>query len=367
MMDLTLPTITTNIAALISDGIVEELEDDRPSDAGTLGRKAKPVDVVSGSRYFIGVEIAPNRCVFCVTDLRLRDLHTLEEYRSNADYDEMIEYVARRVKELTSQYGAVKICGIGVGVPGFVDRRTGTIRSMGRFGWKNKPLAEDLHRRTGLPVCVENNVRVRVIGEDLLNGRIRPETFAYFFVSLGIACPLMIKNSLFSGQSAGAGEIGHMIMQVGGPKCDVCGNDGCLDAIASESTILKLCKSAMDMGRAETLSSIVEETGRLTMHEVLKAQQCNDLMVRSIVKQAVQYLAIALSNVINFMSPNLVIVDAYVMKLTENREMFSQIVKQNMYGLNDSEVQIEFKEYDAFGGCKGAAAFAIRQFFIREI
>jgi predicted NBD/HSP70 family sugar kinase len=214
---------------------------------------------------------------------------------------------------------------------------------------------------------VENNVRVRVIGEDLLNGRIRPETFAYFFVSLGIACPLMIKNSLFSGQSAGAGEIGHMIMQVGGPKCDVCGNDGCLDAIASESTILKLCKSAMDMGRAETLSSIVEETGRLTMHEVLKAQQCNDLMVRSIVKQAVQYLAIALSNVINFMSPNLVIVDAYVMKLTENREMFSQIVKQNMYGLNDSEVQIEFKEYDAFGGCKGAAAFAIRQFFIREI
>ena len=368
MMELSLPTITTNIVDLINGGVVEEAFEGLHEKEGGAGRRARPVDLVSSYRYFIGVEIAPNRCTFCLTDLRFRDVSLIEEYRSNADYEEMLTYVSAMVKKLIANHADVqdRILGVGVGIPGFVERKSGVLRSMSRFQWRNKPLREDLMQRTGLRVCVENNVRVRSIGEDMLNGRVRPETFAYLFVSLGIACPLVIKNSLFAGSSAGAGEIGHMIMRLDGPKCDMCGHQGCLDALASETAILNRCREAVEDGSAEILSGIVEQNGRLTMREVCQAQSEGDERVCAIMEQAVRYLAIGLANMANFISPNLVIVDAYAMKLEENRKLFLQVVKDYLFGLNDKEVAIEFKEYDRYAGCKGAAAYAIREFFIRE-
>jgi predicted NBD/HSP70 family sugar kinase len=280
MMGLTLPTITTNIAELIAQGMATELS--QAAVSGTVGRRAKPVDVMAAYRYVIGVEVAPYRCTLCINDLRMGHMISEEAARDNGDYDEMVRFVAGRIEALIQASGVdrAKIAGVGVGVPGFVERSTSVIRSMGRFGWKDKPMGEDLNRLIGLPVCVENNARVRVIGEDVLNGRIRPDTFAYLFVSLGIACPLMIKNSLFSGKSAGAGEIGHTIMQLDGPKCAMCGKRGCLDSLASDSAILKHCRNAMETGGAQVLKSYVDASGQLTMKEVVQAQQTGDPVVR---------------------------------------------------------------------------------------
>ena len=369
MMGLSLPTITTNIAELIAAGVVEESDESVHEKEGAVGRRARPVDLVSNYRYFLGVEIAPNRCAYCLTDLRLRDMSLMEEYRSNANYEETLDSVSETLQQIIDERPDIRdrIVGVGVGIPGFVDRKSGILRSMSRFNWQNKPLRDDLEARTGLRVCVENNVRVRSIGEDMLNGRVRPDTFAYLFVSFGIACPLVIKNSLFAGNTAGAGEIGHMILKLDGPVCSMCGKRGCLDALASETAILDRCREVLQAGKAPVLSAIVEASGRLTMREVCQAQQQGDEAVRSIMQQAVQYLAIGLANMVNFISPNLVIVDAYAMKLEENRSYFLQVVKQYLFGLNDKEVEIEFKEHDRYAGCKGAAAYAIRDFFIRDI
>ncbi len=369
MMGLSLPTITTNIAELINMGVVEESEESIHEKEGSVGRRAHPVDLVSHYRYFLGVEIAPNRCTFCLTDLRLRDMSLMEEYRSNADYEEMLTFVSSTVLNMIEKRPDIRdrIVGVGVGIPGFVDRKNGVLRSMSRFNWQNKPIRDDLEKRIGLRVCVENNVRVRSIGEDMLNGRSMPDTFAYLFVSLGIGCPLVIKNSLFAGNSAGAGEIGHTILKTDGPMCSMCGNRGCLDALASETAVLDRCREALREGKADILAGLTEESGQLTMREVIRAQRMGDEQVKRIMQEAIGYLAIGLANMINFISPNLVIVDCYAMKLEENRTQFLQLVKKYLFGLNDKEVEIEFKEHDRYSGCKGAAAYAIRDFFIREI
>lgn len=366
MMGLTLPTITTNISELINLGSMREIAADEST--ASLGRKVKPIDIEPEFRYVVGVEVAPNRCVFCLADLRLGHLQSEEIPRDNHDYDEMLLFLKERINALISASGVPrsKIAGVGVGVPGFVERKTGVIRHMGRFQWYNKSLSDELSQIIDLPVCVENNVRVRVIGEDMLNGRVRPDTFAYYFVSLGIACPLLIKNSLFSGQSAGAGEIGHMIIQSNGPKCDICGKNGCLDALASDTAVLKCCKSALEMGTSQILQGFVEQSGQLTMQEVLSAQQAGDTVVQSIVKQTLSFLGIALANAINFMSPEMVVVDAYIMRLPQNREIFMQTLHNYMFGINETEVAIEFAEHDPLRGAKGAASFAIRQFWIRQ-
>lgn len=367
MMELSLPTITTAVADLIRDGLVyEPLSIEPEYVSGVLGRRAKPVDLVSDSSQYIGIEVAPNRCTFCLTDLRMQDIHYIQEYRDSSNYDELLEYLETTVKQIIANHQPKRLSGIGIGIPGFVDRNLGLVRSHGRFGWRDKPMMLDLTKRVGIPVCVENNVRVRVIGEDMRQEVERPDTFAYLYVSFGIACPLMIKSSLFAGKSAGAGEIGHMIMERGGPRCQVCGKEGCLDAIASESSVLRMAQEALDRGEAEVLREIVKNSGRLGISELLCAQEAGDPQITQIILKAVDYLGIALANVINFMTPNLVIVDARLLSQRDNRDRFVQLVRTHMYGLNNAEIHLEFKEFDPYSGCRGAAAFAIRQFFIRH-
>lgn len=367
MMELSLPTITTGVSDLIREGIAKELPSAaREKSANSLGRRTKPVDLIGDSRQYIGIEVAPNRCTFCLTDLRMRPLHRLQTYRDSSDYDELLGYLAQAVEEIRREHTPQNLQGIGIGIPGFVDRNRGLVRSHGRFGWRDKPIVQDLSRLTGLPVCVENNTRVRVIGEDMRQGLNRPDTFAYLFVSFGIACPLMIKSSLFAGTSAGAGEIGHMIMQRGGPRCPVCGKEGCLDALASESAVLRMAEEEMAAGRAARLHDIVRQSGHLGLTELLTAQRQGDPEVCAIIERAVDYLGIALANVINFMTPNLVIVDARLLSDPCNRARFTDLVRDHVYGLNNAEVRLEFKDPDPYSGCLGAAAFAVRQFFIRQ-
>jgi len=367
MLGLSVPTITTNIADLIQKGIVHEVEASEEQGV-SVGRKARAVDLVSDYSYFIGIEITPVRCVFCLSDLRLEQIWINEEVRDNHDYDEVVIFVAQKIEELLAAHPDVRhlIQGIGVGVPGFVESKSGVIRVMGRFDWHNKPLAQDLSSRVGLPVRIENNVRVRVIGEDMKNGRYRPETFAYLFVSLGIACPLMIKDDVLTGRSAGAGEIGHMIMRSDGPVCKMCGKRGCLDSIASETAVLAACREALTAGRAAELARIIAQRGQLTMGEVVLAQEAGDSDVQKIVQEAIHYLAIAMANVTNFINPNLVLVDAYLMKLAENREQFLTTIHKYLFGVNDKEVTVEFKEKDKLSGCKGAVMFAIKEFLINS-
>ena len=367
MMELSMPTITTGVAEMIQDGLVyEPLLSPGEKEPILPGRPAKLVDFVSGASQYIGIEVAPKRCTFCLTDLRFSRAQYLQEAFDSSNYEALVDYLAAKVKELIKIHRPSRLAGIGIGIPGFVDRNQGVVRSYGRFGWRDKPLKQDMMRKTGLPVCLENNVRVRVIGEDMRQGVERPDTFAYLYVSYGIACPLMIRNSLFAGKSAGAGEIGHMIMERGGPRCSVCGKEGCLDAIASESSVLAMAKQLMDAGKAPVMASLVKESGHLGMTELAQAQAQDEKPICEIIDRAVDYLGIALSNVINFMTPNLVIVDARLLSVPENRKRFSDVVSEHLFGLNDGAVRLEYKEPDAFSGCRGAAAFAIRQFFIRQ-
>ncbi len=176
---------------------------------------------------------------------------------------------------------------------------------------------------------------------------------------------MVIQNSIFSGQTAGAGEVGHMVVEIDGAKCATCGNFGCLEAYSSDTAVMQQCAEAIREGHT-MLAELAQNPANPTMEEILEAAACSDRVVNSILRGAVRYLAVALANIVNFISPQLVIVDAKLMKLPRNREYFMSQLKQNLYGLNDTEVTVEFQIRDELGGAKGAAAAAILEFFIKE-
>lgn len=367
MLTLTPPTITTNVAELISAGLVREVSLDAERETGALGRKPAPLDFVPNTLFFLGVEITPMDIFASVTDLRGHEIAASRTPNTNPVYEDVLVLLTQIVETLIKKSAVPpeQLVGMGIGVPGFVKGSQGVVRSFRRFRWKDRALARDMAARTGIRTYVDNNVRMRAIGKDLSWGEGRPENFAYFFVSHGIACPMMIQNSMFSGQTAGAGEVGHMVVQIDGAPCASCGNHGCLDAYSSDTAVTQQCADALREGKTGPHFS-VQDPEKPSIEEILAAQALGDAAITHIVRHAIRYLAVALANLINFMSPQMVIVDAKLMQLPQNRDVFVRQVKQNLYGLNDTEVLIEFKGRDLFDGARGAAASAIKEFFIKD-
>lgn len=363
-LGVSLPTVTTNVATMLAEGLLTEYELPAGPASPQGGRKPQALDFRADAHFAVGIEFGPYQTFVCLTDLRggVRCQQALP--LAPQDYGEMLGLVRGQVEGLCGQAGLRpgQLLGVGVGLPGFVNSRRGMMRTGLHASWAGKALAADLEERTGLRVWVDNNVRMRTVWHEMFSRQSTPSTFAYLFVSKGIACPLMIKNDVLAGHRASAGEIGHTTIQPGGPVCPGCGRKGCLEAVAGETALLAQAQAALDEGRAPILASCVRQAGgALTARELLAAQNAGDGAVCAILEGAMSYLGLAVANIFNFISPGLVVVDGLLFQNESNRRQLQQTARQNLYGLAPDEAKIEFLPYEPYLGAYGAAACVVRQ------
>ncbi|MDL2233899.1 ROK family protein [Ruminococcaceae bacterium OttesenSCG-928-L11] len=367
LLALTPPTITTNVQALIGEGLVREL----PAEAaqpGSMGRRPIDIDFIPDAAYALGCEPGPYHTGLCLTDLRGRVVGEQVWEPAGADCGELVRELSRRVDDLVrnSRISQKKILGLGIGVPGFLDGDGTILRSGIHAGWNGYPLARDVAEAVGMPVVAENNVHVRAVREVMDTTRDRADSFAYFYVSRGIGCTLMARSGLLTGEITGAGEAGHMVMERGGEICPTCGNNGCLEAYASDRAIGRKCAALAGTEAGAVLRRLCRNPEAPTVEEALAAQAAGVPGVDEILRTAVEYLGIALANIINFISPAQVLVDSALMQSEANRRLMRETVSRNLLASDMLEVGLEFIEADALGGAKGAAALAIREYLIHN-
>lgn len=372
MLQLTPPTITTNVASFLQQGLVQECEAGSVSrerhSKHTLGRKRILVDFVPDARYVIGVVRGYFGTLICLTDIRGNVVCKQQYMDDIEDYTEAMDAVAGYVEDLLGQTDVPreKIAGLGIGLPGFVDGHNGVLRYGAINKWEDKAIVKDLRERTGFACRVENNARCCALGEELFSGKLRPENFAYFLVSRGVACPLVIRNHLYSGEMAGAGEVGHMVVDRFGFTCPTCGNRGCLEGVSSELAIRNRCIQAIQAGIPTLLNEVCANPLHPEIEEILQVQRSGDRVVCSIMEDAITYLGITLANVVNLINLPLVIVDGRILQSEENQKLLIDVTRKNLFSMNEEELDIEFVSLDIFRAAKGAAALAIKKFVLQE-
>lgn len=372
MLQLTPPTITTNVASFLQQGLVQECEAGSVSrerhSKHTLGRKRILVDFVPDARYVIGVVRGYFGTLICLTDIRGNVVCKQQYMDDIEDYTEAMDAVAGYVEDLLGQTDVPreKIAGLGIGLPGFVDGHNGVLRYGAINKWEDKSIVKDLRERTGFACRVENNARCCALGEELFSGKLRPENFAYFLVSRGVACPLVIRNHLYSGEMAGAGEVGHMVVDRFGFTCPTCGNRGCLEGVSSELAIRNRCIQAIQAGIPTLLNEVCANPLHPEIEEILQVQRSGDRVVCSIMEDAITYLGITLANVVNLINLPLVIVDGRILQSEENQKLLIDVTRKNLFSMNEEELDIEFVPLDIFRAAKGAAALAIKKFVLQE-
>jgi glucokinase len=160
------------------------------------------------------------------------------------------------------------LVAVGVGVPGRVDPDKGHVTLAVNLGWTDFALRDALQYELGRPVVIENDVRAAAIG--LHERRVigEAEDLAYLAVGTGIAAGVVLDGKLHRGARGLAGEIGHAIVELDGPRC-VCGQHGCLEAFASGPSIARRAEadSAKDVYDAAAAGdpaaiALVDDVGR---------------------------------------------------------------------------------------------------------
>lgn len=361
-LGLTMPTITTNVNDMIAQGIVRETGLTAPQ-PGYSGRRARPVDIVPESRHFIGIEMQGTRWAICLLNYRGEALYTRNGETPRQDYSENIKLVSQLVQRTVSVCGLNldDITGIGICTPGLVNRKQGILETRVGLNWSNKDIRSDIAGLTGYtgPISVENNACARAYGVQLFQPELLTEcrSFAYLFISDGIACPLVPVTADPVGSVVGMGELGHMIMNPKGPVCR-CGNCGCLEAYSSDWALVTLCSEALEQGKAPILRELCGGL-RPSMETIVAAQAAGDRDVNEIIQQAMYVLGLAVVNINNFAGPSLMTIEGKLFQSKVNQDALLDVVQQNLCSVIRSHTEIVFVEPDHLSGAKGAAALSI--------
>ncbi|MEE1036285.1 MAG: ROK family transcriptional regulator [Oscillospiraceae bacterium] len=366
-LSLTTPTITGMVNPMIARGLLHETHTD-PEEGKSAGRPRVMLEFVPDAYYICGVDVGPYRIHYILTDLQGNVVDCRHTGETLEEYHRTLEILTREIPDFLAERNIPKekLLGVGICLPGLIDGSAGKIYTTFREGWTEHDLSRELGDRLGLPVVVENNVRARAICANLFDRSVTAEPFAYFFASYGVACQMIIDGKVLYGQSAAAGEIGHTVVQRGGPVCPTCGNRGCLESLAGERAVLQRCRDVMRSSVPTILWELCQNPEELTMDHVLKAQEMGDRETNLVMEDVLDYLGIALANIISTVSPRTIMLDAHMLDSRLNQAILLRSVERNMFRVHVNKIQFTFLPYDPDTGARGAAAVVVRELLLNS-
>ncbi len=362
-LGLTPATITNLTAEMIERGEIRETETGAEK-GRTSGRRPIALDLVPSRFAVLGISLGRYRTAWCVTDLRGRILLGDTEDVMPEDYGAMLEGIAKLLERVRSRCGKAwdRMLGIGIAVPGIVDSHRGVVKNHGteRYSWVDRPLGDDVSALCGLPVRVDNNVRARACAVDLFHPELRESSriFAFCHVSWGIACPLMLGDTPFRGEDAAGGEMGKMKLQVEG------GTFRTLESLAGAGVIMDRCREMMERGEVPVLSSLCAPED-MDMRCVLRAQRMGDAAVDRVLTEAMAFIGVALSNIINIIDPHLVFLSGEVFRSERNVDAVRRAVRASAFLPLSTCPRIVPVDLGELGGAVGSAACCIEKHYIR--
>jgi glucokinase len=312
---------------------------------------------------FIGVDLGGTKILTALVDEQGQVTSRVRIPTPKGGPEAVVDAVVEAVHEVCARAGVDRSAarGVGVGAPGPLDPESGVVFEPPNMpGWRDVPLAEMLSRRLGLCVAVENDANAAAMGEHWVGAGAGIDDLIYITVSTGIGGGLILGGRLYRGVTGTAGEVGHVVIETGGPRCG-CGRLGCLEALASGTAIAREARAAVLAGQPTSLSVIPVE--RLEAEDVARAAREGDPLARKVFARAAAALGTGIANLVNLFNPSLVIVGGGVARAGDL--LFGpvrRIVHQEAFERPGAAVRIVPAGLGDDVGAVGAAAVARERF-----
>jgi glucokinase len=231
--------------------------------------------------------------------------------------DDMVRKGAISADDLTA---------IGIAVPGVVDPDRGIVVVAPNMQLTGVALVSLLEARVKPPIIIGNDGNFGALGESWLGSARKAHSALYICVGTGIGSGFVRQGKLWRGDRESAGEIGHMMMHIGGPKCG-CGNYGCFEALASRTAIERDIREAIAAGRSSVLTELAEgDLSVIRSGMIRKALEMEDEVVTGVVRRAAEVLGYACVNVRHLIDPEAIVLGGgvieacsdFIMPIVEN-------------------------------------------------
>jgi predicted NBD/HSP70 family sugar kinase len=229
-----------------------------------------------------------------VTDLVGRPLVGITSFPTERDPKRFVSELSEKIRRVLSDHAEMGECaGIGIVVPGMVDRTGTRILFAPRLGWHDLPLLEPLQSATGLPVSIENSGRACALAKvwATRGGDDTTADFVFVNVSDGLGVGVVVKGELLRGQHNVAGEFGHVPLSIEGPPC-ACGATGCW-----ESYVSNLATMSRYFGRHPG------DDEQLTIDDLIARAHSGDAKAKAALQATGRYLGLGLGSVVNAVDP----------------------------------------------------------------
>ena len=316
--------------------------------------------------YFLGVDLGGTKILTGVFDSKFELKGTSKiSTKANRGVDAVIERIARCVKEALDEcdLNLSQVRGIGIGAPGAVDSDAGKVIFAPNLpGWKDVPLKKELEKLLGVPVFLGNDCNVSTLGVFDQEFKAKPKHLVGIFIGTGIGGGIVVNGELYAGHNLTAGEIGHMVIEVNGPKCG-CGNRGCLEALASRGAIFRKIEAAVKDGQKTILTDTLgPDLKDMRSGDLRKAIRKGDKFVEKVVEEAAEFAGVGVANLINILNPEIVVVGGGVIEALQDEMMPTLIktAKDHVMPGTMSGIEIKASKLGDNAGITGAAVLARR-------
>lgn len=339
---LTRTTVSDVVAELMEQGLVEEVGF-RPSSGG------KPpilLNLVDNARYLIGLDLASDAFRGALINLRGQIQHRISLPLLSRDGDRALELVREAVDQLIARADR-PLLGIGIGTPGLVDAARGIVYQAVNLDWRDLPLRALLEQQYHLPVYVANDCHAAALAEYYFGGQRQAESLAVVKVERGLGVGIVLSGRLLSGDSFGAGEIGHLRVVEGGEPCQ-CGHIGCLETVVSTRALLRQAM-AIAQGRPDSLLHRWANTPEMIpLDAILEAFQAGDEATSQMVFQMGRYLGFGVATLVSVLGIRQVVLAGSITRFGEPLlETVRQEVRARSLERVAREVRIDLSPIDS--------------------
>ena len=221
---------------------------------------------------------------------------------------EIVKDMAMLIDKLASEYGIDKseIKGVGIGSPGSIDFDNGVVVYSNNLKMEKFPLAEELNKLTGLRVSVDNDANCAAMGE-YVEYEDKVKNFIFVTLGTGVGSGIIVDGKMLHGFNGAAGEGGHIVIVHDGEPCS-CGRNGCWEAYASVTALIRQTKAAMEKDPDSLMHKVAKDEGKVSGMTSFVAAKQGDKTAQEVVKQYAIYVAEGLTNLENIFQPEMICV-----------------------------------------------------------
>src|SRR5699024_7178706 len=217
---------------------------------------------------------------------------------------------------LSKQKNESDIIGICVGAPGFINQETGIVYEAVNIGWKNFNLRDELHRRSNLPVFIENDANLAALAENWQGSGEQSKDVMFITLGTGVGGGIIVNGEIMNGVNGTAAELGHILVDPNGSPCN-CGRTGCLETIASATGIVRQAMDEVTDNPNGALASFYKQQGKLEAKDVFNLAQEGDMASENIIDKTMDVLGLAIANTAVIINPSQIIIGGGVSKAGE--------------------------------------------------